>query len=95
MKAMETVPKQEIEYRIRSFQLTLQGHGEGRVRFVRHGLRLEIDEYPILTPRFNQRLEPGMVIVLEPMFAFPGKGIVGLENDYFVTPMGVERLTLT
>lgn len=71
------------------------GHGEGRARFVGHGLGLEIDEYPILTPRFNQRLEPGMVIALEPMFAFPDKGIVGLEDDYLVTATGVERLTFT
>jgi Xaa-Pro aminopeptidase len=71
------------------------GYGEGKVRFVGHGLGLEIDEYPILAPRFSQRLEPGMVIALEPMFVFPGKGIVGLEDDYVVTATGVERLTLT
>lgn len=71
------------------------GYGEGKVRFVGHGLGLEIDEYPILAPRFNQSLEPGMVIALEPMFVFPGKGIVGLEDDYLVTETGVERLTLT
>jgi Xaa-Pro dipeptidase len=71
------------------------GYGEGKVRFVGHGLGLEIDEYPISAPRFNQPLEPGMVIVLEPMFVFPGKGIVGLEDDYLVTETGVERLTLT
>jgi Xaa-Pro aminopeptidase len=71
------------------------GHGEGRVRFVGHGLGLEIDEYPVIAPRFDQRLEPGMVIALEPKFVFPGKGVVGLEDDYLVTPTGLERLTLT
>jgi Xaa-Pro aminopeptidase len=71
------------------------GYGEGKVRFVGHGLGLEIDEYPILAPRFNQRLEPGMVIALEPKFVFPGKGVVGLEDDYLVTATGIERLTLT
>ncbi len=65
------------------------------MRFVGHGLGLEIDEYPILASRFSQRLEPGMVIALEPMFVFPGKGIVGLEDDYVVTATGVERLTVT
>jgi len=65
------------------------------VRFIGHGLGLEIDEYPILTPRFNQKLEPGMVIALEPMFVFPDGGIIGLEDDYLVTAVGVERLTLT
>ena len=71
------------------------GYGEGKVRFVGHGLGLEIDEHPILAPRFNQRLEPGMVIALEPKFVFPDKGVVGLEDDYLVTATGVERLTLT
>ena len=71
------------------------GHGEGKVRFIGHGLGLEIDEHPILAPRFNQRLEPGMVIALEPKFVFPGRGVVGLEDDYLVTATGVERLSLT
>ncbi|MBM4341217.1 MAG: aminopeptidase P family protein [Deltaproteobacteria bacterium] len=71
------------------------GYGEGKARFIGHGLGLEIDEYPILTPRFNQKLEVGMVIALEPMFVFPGRGIIGLEDDYLITDAGVERLTLT
>ncbi len=71
------------------------GYGEGKVRFVGHGLGLEIDEYPILAPRFNQKLSPGMVIALEPKFVFPGKGVVGIEDDYLITATGVERLTLT
>jgi len=71
------------------------GCGEGKVRFVGHGLGLEIDEYPILALRFNQGLNPGMVIALEPKFVFPGKGVVGIEDDYLVTATGVERLTLT
>jgi Xaa-Pro aminopeptidase len=36
-----------------------------------------------------------MVIALEPKFVFPGKGVVGLEDDYFITEKGVEKLTLT
>lgn len=71
------------------------GFGEGKAKFIGHGLGLEIDEYPIIAPRFNQILQPGMVIALEPMFVFPGKGIVGLEDDYLITDSKVERLTLT
>jgi Xaa-Pro aminopeptidase len=36
-----------------------------------------------------------MVIAVEPKFVFPGKGVVGLEDDYLITATGVERLTLT
>jgi Xaa-Pro aminopeptidase len=71
------------------------GHGEGKVKFVGHGLGLEIDEYPVLAPHINQKLESGMVIAVEPKFVFPGKGVVGLEDDYLITATGVERLTLT
>lgn len=71
------------------------GFGEGKVRFIGHGIGLEIDEQPIVGPRFSQKLLPGMVIAMEPKFIFPGKGVVGLEDDYLVTTSGVERLTLT
>jgi len=71
------------------------GFGEGQVKFVGHGLGLEIDEFPLIAPGFVQELAEGMVIALEPKFVFPGKGVVGLEDDYLVTPSGVERLTLT
>jgi Xaa-Pro aminopeptidase len=36
-----------------------------------------------------------MVIAFEPKFVFPGKGVVGIEDDYAVTSSGVERLTIT
>jgi len=71
------------------------GHGEGHVKFVGHGIGLEIDEYPIIAPRFEYKLEVGMVIAIEPKFIFPGKGVVGLEDDYLVTSSGLERITLT
>jgi Xaa-Pro aminopeptidase len=71
------------------------GCTEERAGFVGHGIGLEIDEYPIITPRFNGELKEGMVIALEPKFVFPGEGVVGLEDDYVVTSTGLERLTLT
>ena len=71
------------------------GHGEGHVKFVGHGIGLEIDEYPIITPRSKDKMQVGMVVAIEPKFVFPGKGVVGLEDDYLITPSGLERLTLT
>jgi Xaa-Pro dipeptidase len=71
------------------------GHGEGQVRFIGHGLGLEIDEFPVIAPTFEEELAEGMVIAFEPKFVFPGKGVVGMEDDYVVTSSGVERLTLT
>jgi Xaa-Pro aminopeptidase len=71
------------------------GHGEGQVRFIGHGLGLEIDEFPVIAPAFEEELAEGMVMAFEPKFVFPGKGVVGLEDDYVVTSSGVERITLT
>ena len=71
------------------------GYGEGQVNFIGHGIGLEIDEYPIISPRFEGQLENGMVIALEPKFVFPQTGVVGLEDDYVMTAEGLKRLTLT
>jgi Xaa-Pro dipeptidase len=71
------------------------GHGEGQVRFIGHGLGLEIDEFPVIAPNFEEELAEGMVLAFEPKFVFPGKGVVGMEDDYVVTSSGVERITLT
>ena len=56
---------------------------------------LEIDEYPIISPHFEDQLENGMVLALEPKFVFPQTGVVGLEDDYVMTAEGLKRLTLT
>jgi Xaa-Pro dipeptidase len=71
------------------------GHGDGQVKFIGHGFGLEIDEFPILTPGFHEKLQEGMVMAIEPKFVFPGKGVVGMEDDYLVTHSGLERLTIT
>ena len=77
------------------FGETFMGHGEGQVRFIGHGLGLEIDELPLIAPHFVEGLAPGMVLAFEPKFVFPEKGVVGMEDDYLVTSSGVERITLT
>ena len=79
----------------KGFEKNFMGYRDGKVRFIGHGLGLEIDEFPIMAPGFGNRLEEGMVFALEPKFIFPGKAIVGIEDDYLVTSFGLERLTLT
>ena len=71
------------------------GYGEGQVRFIGHGIGLEIDEYPVISPHFDAVLEKDMVLALEPKFVFPQMGVVGLEDDYRVTSNGLRRLTRT
>jgi Xaa-Pro dipeptidase len=71
------------------------GYGPNQVRFVGHGIGLEIDEIPVLADGFKQPLEPNMVLALEPKFVLPGLGVVGLEDNYLVTQDGVERISIT
>lgn len=64
-----------------------------RIRFVGHGIGLELDEYPFLAKGQKMVLEKGMVIALEPKCIFPGKGVVGVENSFVVRENGLEQLT--
>ena len=68
------------------------GVGDSRVRFVGHGLGLEIDELPVFAANHDVPLEAGMMIALEPKIFFPDGG-VGIENTYWITEDGPENLT--
>lgn len=64
-----------------------------QAKFVGHGIGLQINELPVLTPRSKDLLAEGMVFALEPKFVIPEVGAVGIENSYLVTATGVEKLT--
>jgi Xaa-Pro aminopeptidase len=68
------------------------GVGKERIRFVGHGVGLELDEFPFLNAGQTMPLQEGMVIALEPKVIFPGKGVVGIENTHVVTKDGLEQL---
>ncbi len=71
------------------------GYGPGKVGFVGHGLGLEINELPVITPRHHVILQEGMVFAFEPKFIFPDKGAIGIEVDFIVRKDRLERVTLT
>ncbi|RAV16713.1 M24 family metallopeptidase [Paenibacillus contaminans] len=71
------------------------GYGADQVKFLGHGIGLEIDELPVLAKGFTYPLEPGMVIAIEPKFTFPGVGVVGIEDSYAITESGFEKLTVS
>jgi Xaa-Pro aminopeptidase len=71
------------------------GFGRDQVKFLGHGIGLEIDEWPVLARGFNAPLEEGMTLAIEPKFTFPGLGVVGLENTYLITESGCMALTLS
>lgn len=63
-----------------------------RIKFIGHGVGLELDELPFLAKGHETPLAENMVIALEPKLIFPGKGVVGIENTHVVTPNGLKQL---
>jgi Xaa-Pro aminopeptidase len=55
----------------------------GGVKFIGHGVGLELDELPVITRQYSDTLREGMVIAFEPKFVFEG-GTVGFENTYCI-----------
>ena len=54
-------------------------------KFLGHSIGLTMDESPVLAKGFNEPLETGMTIAVEPKIALPGIGLIGTENTYEVT----------
>jgi Xaa-Pro aminopeptidase len=70
--------------------------GEHLPHAMGHGIGLDVHEDPVFrTGRraVHMDVEPGMVIACEPALYDPEAGGVRLENDYLLTPTGIERLT--
>jgi Xaa-Pro dipeptidase len=78
--------------RERGYEAHFMGASEERVRFVGHGIGLELDEFPFLNAGQTMPLQAGMVVAVEPKLVFPGRGVVGIENTHLVTPDGLEQL---
>lgn len=76
-----------------AFLENFMGFGDRKVRFLGHGVGLEIDELPVIAAGFDEPLEEGMVFALEPKRGIAGVGMVGVENTYRVTEQGGRSLT--
>jgi Xaa-Pro dipeptidase len=68
------------------------GYGSAQVRFIGHGVGLELDELPVIAAN-DAPLAAGMVFALEPKFVLPGLGAIGIENTFCVHNDGIVALT--
>jgi Xaa-Pro dipeptidase len=75
------------------FLTNFMGFGNHRVKFLGHGIGLWIDETPVIAGGFDEPLEEGMVLALEPKKGIPDVGLVGIENTFVVTPQGGRSIT--
>jgi Xaa-Pro dipeptidase len=64
-----------------------------KVKFVGHGVGLELDEPPYLAPHMKIPLEEGMVLAVEPKVSLPGIGVVGIEDTLVIRNQSPECLT--
>jgi len=68
------------------------GYSES-VKFLGHGVGLEIDELPVIAKGFDKPLEENTAVALEPKCGVSGVGTVGVEDTYIVKPGGGICLT--
>ncbi len=68
------------------------GHRQ-QAAFIGHGVGIELNEAPAITPKCRVKLLENMTLAIEPKFVIPGVGAVGVENTYVVTPDGLDNMT--
>ncbi len=83
----------EEEFAKRGLKENLGGLGADRVRFIGHGIGIELDELPVLARGVKSTVEQGHVIAVEPKLVFKDVGMVGVEDSHFITEAGAEVFT--
>lgn len=73
--------------------ITEMGYGPNFGHSTGHGLGMEVHEAPGLSTKIERKLEPGMVVTVEPGIYVPGVGGCRIEDDIVITETGNERLT--
>lgn len=73
--------------------ITEKGYGDYFGHSTGHGLGMEVHEAPSLSFRSETKLEPGMVVTVEPGIYIPDVGGCRIEDDLVITENGSERLT--
>jgi Xaa-Pro aminopeptidase len=77
----------------RGYADTFLGPAGSKVRFVGHGIGVELIETPILAEGKTDVLEPGMTFALEPKLCFEGEFAAGIESVFTVTDTGARLIS--
>ena len=90
------IPDQHYQALMTDLPAELSAHFMGYddpVRFLGHGVGLQIDEYPVIAQGKFLPLQENMIIALEPKCGIEDAGMVGVEETFVVTRSGAECLT--
>ncbi|MDI6850811.1 MAG: Xaa-Pro peptidase family protein [bacterium] len=68
------------------------GVGRDKVKFIGHGVGLEVDEFPFLARGFPLRLEENTVLAVEPKLFSKSFGIMGIEDTFLIEKDGPKSL---
>lgn len=66
-----------------------------KVRFIGHGIGLELVEAPMITSKNEILLKPGMTFSLEPKMVFKDQFTAGIESMFLVTDTGYRLISKT
>jgi Xaa-Pro aminopeptidase len=56
------------------------GYGHHKVRFLAHGIGVELAEFPYIAATHDYPIEEGAIFAIEPKMVFPKQGACGIEN---------------
>jgi len=94
IKCGEVYEKAQFIVKNEKLEEFFMAHG-GKVKFIGHGVGLQIDEVPVLALGQKTPLKENMVIALEPKFHVPNLGVIGIEETFVVTKGGLKKLNYT
>ena len=93
MTAGEVYRRSVDQARQRGYAETYLGPPGFKVRFVGHGIGVELIEPPFLAEGKSDILQPGMTIALEPKLCFKGEFAAGIESVFSLTESGARLIS--
>ena len=82
----------EIDKKVRQF-ISSEGYGDYIIHRTGHGLGITGHEAPYIAEGYDRKLEPNMLISIEPGIYIPGLGGFRHSDTVLITEDGYERLT--
>ncbi|OLS21259.1 MAG: Xaa-Pro dipeptidase [Candidatus Heimdallarchaeota archaeon LC_2] len=80
--------------KLNNLKNNFMGIGADRLKFIGHGVGLELDEFPIITPGYKDNIKAGQIVAIEPKFIFDDpKGGLGIEDTWIVNNNSAEKIT--